>query len=222
MIVGQLVRIYTFEMPQNDILEPDHDSYDLLDPFLFDPRKESLDPLIPEDTFLDSLFLSFVDEFLLLLLLLPSLDAFCRESVLPYSRNSLSRGSKPKSTRDIDIDISPVGISSDGDIFCCGATVGWVVGVPLSSLTVGVLVGSRVGASVEGADEPPVGINDGLSVAGVAPVGESVIISVSSVGEPVSRGCAVGVAVTTTGIAVGRLLGASVGAPLSEIGQTPL
>jgi hypothetical protein len=88
MIVGQLVRIYTFEMPQNDILEPDHDSYDLLDPFLLDPRKESLDPLIPEDTFLDSLFLSFVDEFLLLLLL---------------------------------------GISSDGAIFCGGATEGWVV-----------------------------------------------------------------------------------------------
>jgi hypothetical protein len=66
----------------NDILEPDHDSYDLLDPFLLGPRKESLDPLLPEDAFLDSLLLSFLDEFLLLLLLLPFLDAFCRESVL--------------------------------------------------------------------------------------------------------------------------------------------
>jgi hypothetical protein len=199
----------------NYIVEPDHDSYDLLDPFLSDPRKESLDPLLPEDTFLDSLLLSFVDEFLLLLLLLPPLDAFCRESVLPNSGTSLSRDSTSKSTMDIDMDISPVGISSDGEIFGCGATVGWAVGVPLSSLKVGANVESEVGVP-GGAVKAPVGIKVGLSV------GESDRTNSSSVGGSVSTGSAVGVSVTTPGTAVGRLDGASVGAPVSESGQTPL
>jgi hypothetical protein len=128
----------------NDILEPDHDSYDLLDPFLLDPRKESLDPLLPEDPFLDSLLLFFVDEFLLLLLLLP-------QSGLPNSQMGKCMDI------DMDIDISPVGIE----------------------------VGPPVGGSV-------------------------------------SSGCAVGGSLSTTGPAVGRLDGASVGAPVSESGQTPL